>query len=531
MGFPRLFRRTSVLLAAAAFTVVAQTPALQNSPGFVRRSPELHQAPQLTFNIVAQDAKGGPAADLRDTDLRIYDDGKLMHPAFCRPLETAGPAAQPGASEYSNRPIRGNSQTVLVLLDLLNENLAERGMGWYDVAHSFQKLDPTQHVYVYLLTAEGTLYPVHAMPAAGDLRPPDPDWAAKVPALLDRAMRNVTALKPQDLRANVDARVRKSLDLLKDVAADLGAQPGRKSLVWISHGVPISATSSADGIFGVPVFAARSADGNFRDYTTLVQDAGTSLAKAGITVYAVDQMQRNTDGLASLDTLQQLASLTGGQWLSSDRTEVAIQQALAEAAATYRVGYTPPLERWDNKFHKLRITVEGKGKSVWLRAPEGYFGDAREADPRDRFTMAAMGQSDDSSIGIRAVVTPSEKIAGWLHFEVRVDAADLQLTAGDVPAAEFGVTFVTYTTDWDKDLSPEARKSLRLTPETREAILREGVVVTFERPVSAGVHKMRVVVRDAQSGAVGSLTVPVVPPHAPLGPVNVDRSLTVTAPI
>jgi len=26
---------------------------------------------------------------------------------------------------------------------------------------------------------------------------------------------------------------------------------------------------------------------------------------------------------------------------------------------------------------------------------------------------------------------------------------------------------------------------------------------------------MRVVVRDAQSGAVGSLTVPVVPPHAP----------------
>ena len=342
---------------------------------------------------------------------------------------------------------------------------------------------------------------VHAMPAAGDLRPPDPDWAAKVPALLDRAMRGVNALKSQDLRVNVDARIRKSLDLLKDVAADLGAQPGRKSLVWISHGVPISATSNADQVF--------------RDYTPLVQDAGTSLAKAGITVYAVDQMERDTDGLASFDTLQQLASLTGGQWLPSGRTEVAIQQALAEAAATYRVGYAPPLERWDNKFHKLRIAVEGKGKSVRLRAPEGYFGDAREADPRDRFTMAALGQSDDSSIGIRAVATPSEKIAGWLHFEVRVDAADLQWTAGDVPAAEFGVTFVNYTTDWDKDVSSETRKPLRLTPETREAILRDGVVIAFERPVSAGVHKIRVVVRDVQSGAVGSLTVPVVPPNGP----------------
>lgn len=129
----------------------------QNAPanrGLIRRGPTDHpepQAPLLIFNMVALDTKGAPADGLKGTDLRIYDDGELMSAAmsaaFCRPLQSGLETAALGPEEFSNRPVRGDSQTILVLLDLLNQDLTERGLGY------------------------GTLYPVHAFPFAGSPHP------------------------------------------------------------------------------------------------------------------------------------------------------------------------------------------------------------------------------------------------------------------------------------------------------------------------------------------------------------------------
>jgi len=491
-------RQTVFLLIGITWVAVAQDPPANK--GLIRRGPTDHpepQAPLLVFNMVALDAKGAPVDGLKETDLRIYDDGKVMHAAFCRPLQSGLETAPLGPEEYSNRPVRGDSQTILVLFDLLNEDLAERGLGWNEIAHAFKNLNSRDHVYVYLVTKDGTLYPVHPFPSAGSPHPfADPDWAAKVPALLDRAMHDVNSLRPQELRVNIDSRVRKSISVLKDLASDLGAQPGRKSLVWVTHGIPIIANNPVDGLRW--------------DYTNLIRDLGTDLARAGIMLYAVDQSQRATMGILSMDTLEELAHLTGGVWLPSDETEKAIQQAVSEGAASYRVGYNPPLERWDNKFHKLRVTLNEKSKGIRLRAPESYFGDAREADPRDRFSMAALGNTDAIGIGIRAAVSPSAKVAGWLHFELRVDAGDLQLSPGDIATGGFDVTFAYYTTGWA--VSAPILTQVHLTTAQRNAVLRDALEVNYDRPVSSGVSKVRLVVRDVHSGAVGSLTIPVAVP-------------------
>jgi len=55
----------------------------------IRRGPPPdagRRGPQLTFQVVVTDAKGGPPGDLRDTDLTIYDDGKRVPAMFCTPL-------------------------------------------------------------------------------------------------------------------------------------------------------------------------------------------------------------------------------------------------------------------------------------------------------------------------------------------------------------------------------------------------------------------------------------------------------------
>jgi len=400
-------------------------------------------------------------------------------------------------SPNTNRPASANSPSTLVLLDLLNENFGERGSGWNDVLNALQNAESGRRVYVYLLTPEGALYPVRALPDAEHPGLPDDDgWVAQLQTLLDEAMHAVNPTRRRELQSDVDARVQATLGAVRDLASDFASQPGRKCLVWISRGVPIG---------------ARGADLHWHDFTLSVMRLGTDLARSGIAVYAVDQQTDHaTPSSTGMDTLDQLASLTAGLWFPSSATAEAIRQAMSEGRATYQVAYRPPLDRWGNKFHKLEVTAEGQaGIPLRVRTIDGYYGYAREADPRDGFAPAAVGPSDVSAIGIRATAAPSRKGNGWIHFEIRVDAADLRMTQGATYTGRFLMAFAYYAAGWQLDLTEELPTDLQLTTEEHDAIMRDGVRLSLDRPLRAGASKMRIVVRDPESGALGSLTVPV----------------------
>src|SRR5208283_1804513 len=98
---------------------------------------------------------------------------------------------------------------------------------------------------------------------------------------------------------------------------------------------------------------------------------------------------------------------------------------------------------------------------------------------------------------------------GWIHFEICVDAADLRLTRGASYTGRFLLAFAYYSTGWQLDLTEEVPTDLQLTSQEYDAVMRGGVRLSLDRPVRAGASKMRIVVRDPESGAVGSLTVPV----------------------
>src|SRR5262249_23294066 len=147
------------------------------------------------------------------------------------------------------------------------------------------------------------------------------------------------------------------------------------------------------------------------------------MKQAGIAVYTVDQQDRDTDGLLSRDTLTQMSTQTGGLWIPTDRTEAAISQAFSDERATYRIAYYAPLGNFDGRVHPLRITTSRKG--VHIRAVDQYFADPNEATPDGRFAIAALGPADATAIGIRATIDPSDRVASWIHFRVRVDASDL----------------------------------------------------------------------------------------------------------
>jgi VWFA-related protein len=463
-------------------------------------APQGESNPLLLFNLVVFDAKGEPYPGLRAVDIDIRDDGQPMQAVFCRPLESPEPISAPlGPNQYTNRPGSG-SQSTLVLLDLLNADSAERGLGWREVLEILRRVESGQRLYLYLLAQDGMLSPVRGLPdGEHEDAPDDGAWAAQAETLVDRAMQAVDRTRPPELQNDLNARVQATLSALRILASDFAPQPGRKCLLWISHGVPIG---------------ARGPDLRWHDYTLSVVRLGTDLARAGIAVYAVDQQaDRPNPGFSSIDTLERLAGLTAGQWFPGGAVEEAMRQAMSDGRATYRVGYRPPPERWDNKFHNLYVATEGKGGvRLQLRTIDGYYGNPREADPRESFALAAAGPSDATAIGIRAAVAPSRKGMGWMHFDIRVDAADLYLTQGATYTGGFSVTFAYFAGGWQTGFTEEIPTDLRLTAQERDAARRDGVALSVDRPVRAGATKMRIVVRDSLSGAVGSLTVPAAAP-------------------
>lgn len=454
--------------------------------------PKLEQQPRrplVTLNVVATGAQHRPVTSLNASDIRISDAGRPGAVTFVHSwVSRDASLPPPGPHEYSNRPA-GSSQSVLVLLDLLNANLAERGFAWNEIDRAFQTLAAGENLYVYLLTKTGDLYPIRALPGSGQQQVP----ASRIQAVLDEGMHAANRLRPWELQINDDARAQKTFAVLKDMASQLARAQGHKSLLWISHGAPSFPTGR---------------DGRTRDYTAKVRSLGMDIAQQNITVYAVDQVDRSKATLDNegSDTLHQLADATGGIMFASDSTASAIARVMEEGRAMYQVSYAPPPGNWDGRYHAIKISSDRK--DVRLRTIAGYYADASESDPEMRFRRVASDPADQPDIGLRVTAEPSKEVAGWGHFAIRVNAADLQFeTSAPDFSGELGITFAEYTDSWEP-VAPEAPVRLNLTAVQREDVLRNGVIISRERPFPAGVQKVRIIVHDFTSGALGSVTIP-----------------------
>src|SRR4029077_5869578 len=94
-------------------------------------------------------------------DFLITDQGKRQQIVMFR-RNQAGPrpAATVGEHVYSNRAA-GTRQATVILLDLLNASMADRGGGWEGVNRALEKTESGERVYLYLVTAEGRLASDH----------------------------------------------------------------------------------------------------------------------------------------------------------------------------------------------------------------------------------------------------------------------------------------------------------------------------------------------------------------------------------
>ena len=482
----------------------------------------------VNLNVVALDSHGQPASDLTADDFQVQDQGKHYRIAAFHKndakTQTEAPATL-GPHEFSNRAAAAPPSATLILLDLLNLPPDQQGYARNQLVSVLKRLDSAEYVYLYLLTVHGPI-PVRGLPEAQTEPSSAGNWTQNVQARLEDAVSHVYRLAPD---MYTEDRVGITYMALDALASRLAALPGRKSIVWISHGVPIM------------IGPQTSTTGMIIQYEPLLRQLSATLDSATISVYPVADLtasgltpsknlgvfdaQPETAPVArgtgpqpqaqvqatggSVDTVSELATMTGGRVQLDNNIGAAVKEAMEDAQVNYTISYAPG--EWDGKYHKVRVACSRRG--VKVLAKDGYFAYAAQASTAEQekaaLSAAAWSPFDAAGIGVRATIAPSAKLPQAVHLQVRIDAHDVQLARqNDRFAGNLSVTYVAYDADGKQTAGAPTGFPFRMTPKQRDGALKNGITLSPDLPEGDAIQKIRVIVFDRNSNNVGSVTIP-----------------------
>jgi VWFA-related protein len=464
-------------------------------------------AKAVQLSVVALDSHGQPVGDLTAGDFEIADAGKPQKVEVFRHSESKLQQAPPlAAGEFSNRGAGNAGHVTLILFDLLNETFGARGEASSYLVDGLKSVESGESLYLYVLTADAKLFPVRALPSAGDEAPASGGvpWTKDARKLVDGALTRMFQLRPTAI--DIGTRVRLTYGALESVGRMLAGIPGRKDVVWITRGVPIS----------VP--AANTASHEPVDFGPLLRRLCLILDRFNVAVYPVMQVPPGMGGVDdsegagvnSEEGLRQIADWTGGPAKATNAIPSTVRQAMNDARTSYQIGYYPPPANWDGKFHNLRVTCARKG--VRIQAQTGYYAlPDKASDEQEALNLAAATAFDASEIGLRCAMTPSPQGGTVMRFRLGIDPADIRIAEqGDRYAGHLDMRMVGYVAGADPQVSGVSPLNLSWTADELAKAKTEGFV--WNPPIDINVRetaeKLRFLVYDRDSHAIGSLTVP-----------------------
>lgn len=322
-------------------------------------------------------------------------------------------------------------------------------------------------------------------------------------------------------------RVTGTLRAIQFIANHMAELPGRKNLIWVSGGFPLTL-----GFDSIESFHNPSRE--HRSFGPEIDETIRALNNANVAIYPVDSRGLQVDSRFSAQnqkidlkptlsmgptvenqqTMSELASRTGGRayYNTNDLTK-ALHDAVNDSTVSYTLGYYPADEKFDGKFHKLDVKLpEVHGAN--LRYRKGYFDLAEQPQDTRRRQIevrdALFSPLDSSAVGLIVRMMPADpQHPGDWNLAVRVDPTAIGLTP-EAGRSNAVLDFIFAQRD-DKGRqfkSDGDTMTLSLKPDTLQKIMKDGLIYRRALPKIQGATQLRIVVRDAASGATGSITVP-----------------------
>jgi VWFA-related protein len=545
-------RYTAYALAvAAALSAVARaSPPPGSQHKATDQPPVFRVATRLVqVSLVVHDRHGQPVTDLKKEDFAVTERGKPQTISFFA-MEAVDRTATPAPSlpphiftNVVTRQAGVPTNVTVILLDLLNTSFVNQQYARKALVKFLGQIQPQDRIALYALGHRSlTLlhdYTSDASSLVGRLN----KTGGEIPSQLDAStidsdsQQELRALGLDDLAdANEQAadffaagRVVNTLATLEAIAQHLSGVPGRKNLIWLSGGFPLTI-----GFDEMPEI------GSTRDQRTFTREmdaAVRALNSSGVAVYPVDARglmvmpgfsadTRNAPSLAApprsrlapiqanIDSMKEIADRTGGRaaYNTNDLAR-AVRRAIDDARVTYTIGYYPADDTPDGRFRDIKVKTSRPGLDVRYR--KGYFAlrplDTTEKTRKADMRAAVWSPLESTAVAMTARVDFMESAqTDGISVALQIDPATVAFRKeGERWKAELDVVYV------QKDERGEMRGdgindriSLALTDATYADVVNRGILSQRRMPRRTGAVSLRVVVRDAGTGSTGSVTIP-----------------------
>jgi VWFA-related protein len=498
----------------------------------------------VEVSVIATNSKGMPVSGLNAADLRVFDNGKEQTIASFEKIVSRTPPGQAGLppNTYSNRVGKQGRPQVLsmILLDAVNTSYRNQTVMLRAVEHILEQIQPEEGVAIYAFGSRFvTIHDFSSDKASllAKLRKyhgEAPD-GADILAALDVDLDISGAPPPPNwlIARTLGAKTVDTFEALEAIANRVKGVPGRKNLLWISAGIPLSVGQPqiyvASRVRDPNAQAERAA---WRTFSGEMGRAMAALNDAGVAVYPIDArgLSKGDDIVAivttpdlhgrpatnvafndNIATMEQMASATGGKAFHdrNDR-EQGVREALDDSREVYVLTYYPKAIAEDGAYHQIRVRSARAG--VQLRFRRGYYATAQDEDRGDRLARALSSPLDSSEIGMQASVDQTSGNANEVTVALRVDPADLSLAhnterwTGSIRmvGVQIGATGERYE-------GQSQTAQLDLLPATYQRALEQGVRLELRLKREPAAVAVRIAVVDEGGARVGSLSVPLPP--------------------
>jgi VWFA-related protein len=521
----------------------------------------------VMLSVIARDKNGQPAADLKKEDFRVKVNGKaqpiavfsmesagqLLSTAVSAPATVStlafGPNPLPGgaalpANVFSNRlAVQSGtpSGVTIILVDTRNTKATDQIYAKAQVIRYLHTLQPTDHIGIYMFGASlkvlhdytsdssALIAKLNAAKNWEAVDTSEQDVTSSLQAdsaILDGFARAAGGTSPAERAFYTTDRILSTLRTFEFIAEHLAQVPGRKNLIWVSGGFPLDIGFDSLADWKNPAVDQRT-------FTDEVDRTMRAMNDANIAVYPVDARGLMTDpkysaenrtapnprkvsfappiGAKEQETMQEIAGRTGGlAFYNTNDLSRAIRASVDDSQVTYTIGFYPSDDGFDGKYHKIEVETRS---GVKLRYRKGYF-DVAEKPQDDKSRQAELYDAvwspiDASAMGIVATVRPAANDPTSIDISLKIDHSTIGVQQGQGRwQGRLDVLFVQRDDQGNQYGGTDDTINLNLTPDTYKKLMNDDLAYHRVVARAAAAKLLRIVVRDAASGAMGSVTVP-----------------------
>ena len=561
----------------------SQTPTAPEAAGTAPPASIRSTTRLVQVSVVALDGHGNPITGLTKDDFTLTDQGAPQKiSVFTAAIPAPAAPVHFPPNMFTNRyDLKGQDPgaVTIILFDALNSSAEDQGYARKQILKFLQAMKPQDRVAIYVLTTK--LIVLHdftqdataLVDAVGRFTPKETAaFDASNTAMVDlvdtfgdpgfTSLQNaVNSANGQDADQNTINSVTTVSNALIAIADHVASVPGRKSLVWISGGLPLQigtnnfATSNRDTMsFGSsrtpspskstndnPVGGSSNPnqltppDRDLLSNAPTFGDATQALNRADISIYPIDVhgvelsagMDPNTrlpaanlaaQGFNSRqnnrDTFRLVADHTGGvAFYGNNDIREGIRRAFDDGRFAYTLGFYPDHNTWDGKFREIKIKVKTPGTQ--LRYRQGYFAspertdaaEAIDAELRDAAFSPLESTALSLIVAVKSVGDPADR-----KLELRVALDPKQLLLKIAPNHRQGaldMIFLQNSATGEVAAAEKQHFDVVLDDKQFAYMSTAGLILLRHVTVAPESAQLRVILRDAASGNLGSIAIPV----------------------